>query len=48
MVIFKCKMCGGDLDIIENVSLCADDFCGTQQILPFSFLNIKSTAFPEW
>ena len=34
MAIFRCKMCGGDLEIIENASSCTCDFCGTQQTIP--------------
>ena len=33
MAVFKCKMCGGSLDISkETVVTC--EFCGTQQTLP--------------
>ena len=31
MVTFKCKMCGGQLEIQENQSICTCDFCGTTQ-----------------
>ncbi len=34
MPIFKCKMCGGDLDINENDSVCRCGYCGTQQTVP--------------
>lgn len=34
MAIFRCKMCGGDLEIVENASSCTCDFCGTQQTVP--------------
>lgn len=34
MAIFRCKMCGGDLEIIENASSCTCDFCGTKQTIP--------------
>ena len=34
MAVFKCKMCGGSLDIIERMTVCECEHCGTQQTLP--------------
>ena len=34
MAIFKCKMCGGALEIGENQSIATCEYCGTQQTLP--------------
>ena len=34
MAAYKCKMCGGDLNIIEGSSTCECDFCGTLQTVP--------------
>ena len=34
MAIFRCKMCGGDLEITESQSVCTCQFCGTEQTLP--------------
>ncbi len=34
MSIFKCKMCGGTLEISENQTVVECDYCGTQQTLP--------------
>ncbi len=34
MAIFKCKMCGGALEIGENQSVATCEYCGTQQTLP--------------
>ncbi len=34
MAIFKCKMCGGALEIGENQSVVTCEYCGTQQTLP--------------
>ncbi len=34
MAIFKCKMCGGTLEINEYQSVGVCDYCGTQQTLP--------------
>ncbi len=33
MSIYKCKMCGGTLEVRENESVCVCDFCGTQQTI---------------
>ena len=34
MAIFKCKMCGGDLEISEGVTVCDCDYCGTKRTVP--------------
>ena len=34
MPLFKCKMCGGDLEIKEGMSVAECQYCGTQQTLP--------------
>ncbi len=34
MTIFKCKMCGGDLNVTENMTICECEYCGTKQTLP--------------
>ena len=34
MAIFKCKMCGGTLEINGNASVAECEFCGTTQTLP--------------
>ncbi len=34
MALFKCKMCGGDLELHENQSIATCEYCGTQQTLP--------------
>ena len=34
MSIFKCKMCGGALEIGENQTVAVCEYCGTQQTLP--------------
>ncbi len=34
MTIFKCKMCGGALEIIDNQTTAVCEYCGTQQTLP--------------
>ena len=34
MAIFKCKMCGGTLEIKEGESVAVCEYCGTKQTLP--------------
>ena len=34
MVVFKCKICGGNLDVHDGESVAACEYCGTQQTLP--------------
>ena len=34
MTLFKCKMCGGALEINDNETVATCEYCGTQQTLP--------------
>lgn len=34
MAVFKCKMCGGDLDIHRGITVCECQYCGTNQTIP--------------
>ncbi len=34
MAVFKCKMCGGDLEVQPGMSVGVCQYCGTQQTLP--------------
>ena len=34
MAVFKCKMCGGDLDVQEGLNVCECEYCGTKQTIP--------------
>ena len=34
MAVFKCKMCGGNLQVVEGTSYCTCDSCGTTQTIP--------------
>lgn len=34
MALFKCKMCGGELDVHEGMSVTECPYCGTKQTLP--------------
>lgn len=34
MAVFKCKMCGGDLEIAAGMTVAECEYCGTKQTLP--------------
>ena len=34
MALFKCKMCGGNLEVIEGASIAECEYCGTMQAVP--------------
>ena len=34
MAVFKCKMCGGNLEVADNMSVCECEYCGTKQTVP--------------
>lgn len=34
MAVIKCKMCGGDLSIIEGATIAECEYCGSKQTLP--------------
>ncbi len=34
MAILKCKMCGGDLEVLDGVTVCECEYCGTKQTVP--------------
>lgn len=34
MIIFKCKMCGGDLNVEDGVTVVECEYCGTKQTVP--------------
>ena len=34
MAVFKCKICGGNLEVQEGMSVCECEYCGTRQTLP--------------
>ncbi len=34
MAVFKCKMCGGSLNVQENMTVIECDYCGTKQTIP--------------
>ena len=45
MSVIKCKMCGGDLDISEGLSVCECEYCGTKQTVPTADNEKKLTLF---
>ena len=45
MAIIKCKMCGGDLNIQEGVSVAQCEYCGTRQTVPQKGDAKKLTLF---
>lgn len=34
MAILKCKMCGGDLEVMEDMTVAECEYCGTKQTVP--------------
>ena len=36
MAILKCKMCSGELDVVEGVTVTECEYCGTKQTVPTS------------
>lgn len=34
MTVLKCKMCGGNLEITDDISVCECEYCGTKQTVP--------------
>lgn len=34
MVALKCKMCGGDLTVVEGMTVCECEYCGSKQTIP--------------
>lgn len=44
-MIYKCKMCGGDLDVQEGASVCVCAYCGTTQTVPNLDSEKKALVF---
>ena len=48
MAIFKCKMCGGDLEVTEGANITECEYCGTKQTIPTADNEKKVNLFdPE-
>ena len=45
MAVIKCKMCGGDLVLMEGQSVAECEFCGSRQTVPASDNEKKLTLF---
>lgn len=45
MITFKCKMCGGDLNLVDESNICECEFCGTQQTIPHADNEKKANLF---
>lgn len=45
MIIFKCKMCGGDLHPEENATTCECEYCGSVQTIPTADNDKKGNLF---
>ena len=45
MAIIKCKMCGGDLNVTEGVTVAECEYCGTKQTVPNVDSEKKLTLF---
>lgn len=45
MAILKCKMCGGDLNIADGVTVCECEYCGSKQTVPSMDNEKKITLF---
>lgn len=45
MPILKCKMCGGDLNLIEGDTVCTCEYCGTTQTIPMADSDKKIRLF---
>ena len=45
MITFKCKMCGGELNITEGSNICECESCGTQQTIPSADNEKKINLF---
>ncbi len=45
MAVFKCKMCGGELNIEEGTTVCECEYCGSKQTVPNADNEKKMTLF---
>ena len=45
MAIIKCKMCGGNLTVVEGETVCECEYCGTRQTVPSADNEKKLTLF---
>ena len=45
MAILRCKMCGGNLDVQEGITVCECEYCGSTQTVPSVDDEKKITLF---
>lgn len=45
MAVIKCKMCGGDLVLVEGQSVAECEYCGSKQTVPVADNEKKLTLF---
>lgn len=45
MAVFKCKMCGGNLEVQEGMTVCECEYCGSTQTVPSLDDEKKITLF---
>lgn len=45
MIIYKCKMCGGNLNVQENSKITVCEYCGTQQTVPSTYDEKRVNLF---
>lgn len=45
MAVFKCKMCDGNLEVIEGCTICVCPYCDTQQTVPSDSSEKKVNLF---
>lgn len=45
MSIFKCKMCGGALEVTEGMTVCECEYCGTTQTVPKTHDDVTANLF---
>ncbi len=45
MAIFKCKMCGGELNVTEGATVVECDYCGSKQTLPRLDDNMRANLY---
>ena len=45
MIAFKCKMCGGDLEVLEGSTVCECEYCGSLQTTPVADSEKKTNLF---
>lgn len=45
MATYKCKMCGGNLEVSEGVCICECDYCGVRQTVPCADNEKKVNLF---